>query len=328
MHMAALADQRGRAKHKLRISLTDRCNFRCPYCMPDDPKWLPRNELLSFEELLRLSSLFVALGIDQIRLTGGEPLLRKDIDLFVSELNGLRSQGLRRISLTSNGILLPRLAGTLKQAGVDDVNISLDTLDPQRFLRLSGGRSSPDEVIAGIHAAREAGLEVKLNTVVMRGYNEQDVLPLMQWAIKEDLSLRFIEFMPLDGSGHWSRDKVVSEQEILDTLRARYEIRQLPHGDEPATYYELDGNYSLGIIPTISNPFCRTCNRLRLTATGELYACLFSASGRDLRTALREGMDDAGIEQIIRHHVWHKEAGYAVSQGYVERPITMHALGG
>ncbi len=324
-----LSDQRGREKHKLRISLTDRCNFRCPYCMPEDPVWQPRERLLSFEELERLSTLFVTrLGITHIRLTGGEPLLRKNIEHLVSRLQLLREQGLQRISLTSNGILLPKLAGKLQQAGLDDVNISLDTLDAERFLRLSGGRSTPQEVIDGIHAARAAGLRVKLNTVVIRGYNDADVLPLLEWAIKEDLPLRFIEFMPLDGSGQWSRDKVVSEEEILATVGRSYQVERLAAGKEPATYYRLNEHYSLGIIPTISNPFCKSCNRLRLTATGELYACLFSATGRDLRGPLRESASDQQIEQIIRGHVWTKEAGYAVSQGYVERPITMHALGG
>lgn len=324
-----LTDQRGRQKHKLRISLTDRCNFRCPYCMPEDPHWLPRQQLLSFEELQRLCKLFVShLGIKQIRLTGGEPLLRNDIDQCISAINQLRDQGLERISLTTNGILLPRLADRLKAAGVDDINISLDSLDPERFLRLSGGRSHPDDVIRGIHAAVAAGLAVKLNTVVIKDYNDEEILPLVQWAMSQNLPLRFIEFMPLDGNGNWSRDKVVSEEEILHTLRSEYSLQQAPATQEPATYYRLDEHYRLGIIPTISNPFCQSCNRLRLTATGELYACLFSAKGRDLREGLRSGLSDEEIEAIIRGHVWHKEEGYAVSQGYVERPITMHTLGG
>ncbi len=327
--MEQLLDQRGREKHKLRISLTDRCNFRCPYCMPEDPEWLPKDQLLSFEELQRLCELFVTrLGITQIRLTGGEPLLRNDLDQCVTALNKLRRQGLQRISLTSNGILLPKLADKLKFAGVDDINVSLDTLDPKRFLRLSGGKSHPAEVIAGIEAAVDAGLKVKLNTVVIKGYNEEDVLPLVEWAMVQNLPLRFIEFMPLDGNGNWSRDKVVSEKEILQKLRSHFAVQKLPSTNEPATYYQVNDSYQLGIIPTISNPFCQSCNRLRLTATGELYSCLFSAKGRDLREGLRTGLSDGEIASIIRGHVWHKEAGYAVTQGYVVRPITMHTLGG
>ena len=329
MSLEALVDQRGRSKQKLRISLTDRCNFRCPYCMPEDPTWLPREDLLSFEELSRLARLFVTkLGINQIRLTGGEPLLRKDLERCVAELDALRPLGLQRISLTSNGILMPNMAEKLKASGVDDVNISLDTLDAERFLKLSGNRSHPDEVVAGIDAAVSAGLKVKLNTVIIKGYNEQDILPLTEWAIARNLPLRFIEFMPLDGNGHWSEDKVVSEQDILSVLETKFDIEKQAATNEPATYYQIDGHYQLGVIPTISNPFCQSCNRLRLTATGELYACLFSAQGRDLRESLRSSMTDDEIEQLIRGHVWHKEPGYAVSQGYVERPITMHTLGG
>lgn len=325
----ALTDQRGRSKHKLRISLTDRCNFRCPYCMPETPRWLPREELLSFEEITRLAGIFVTrLGITNIRLTGGEPLLRKDLAALISALQPLREHGLERISMTSNAALMPAHAPRLKAAGLDDVNISLDTLDEQRFAELSGGRGKPGEVIAGIEAAISAGLPVKLNSVVMRDHNEQDVIPLVEWAMERSLPLRFIEFMPLDSGQEWNRSKVVSEDEILDVLGDRYRIEQQPASSDPATYYLINNEYRLGVIPTISKPFCRSCDRLRLTATGELYACLFSATGRDLRSPLRDGADDERLEATIRGHVWHKEAGYALNPGYVERPISMHALGG
>lgn len=324
-----LEDRHGRSKRKLRISLTDRCNFRCPYCMPETPRWLPREELLSFEEIQHLSGLFVQrLGISQIRLTGGEPLLRKDLHKLVASLQSLRELGLRRVSLTSNAVLLPQQADQLRTAGLDDVNISLDTLNAERFARLSGGRGKVQEVLEGIHAAREAGLTVKLNTVIMRGINEQDILPLLDWAMRESLPLRFIEFMPLDSGHEWNADRVVRESEILAAVREKHQLEAQPASSDPASGYILDGHYRLGIIPTISNPFCKRCDRLRLTATGELFACLFSASGRDLRSPLREGADDEAMEAIIRGHVWHKEAGYALKPGYVERPISMHALGG
>ncbi|MGB1580095.1 MAG: GTP 3',8-cyclase MoaA [Nevskiales bacterium] len=324
-----LRDQHGRSKRKLRISVTDRCNFRCPYCMPETPEWLPREELLSFEEIQRLASVFVSqLGIEHIRLTGGEPLLRKDLPSLINNLQALRKQGLERVSLTTNGVLLPRQAAALKTAGLDDLNISLDTLDTQRFSQLSGGRGELQQVLDGIQAAREQELPVKINCVVMRDINEADVLPLLDWAISESLPLRFIEFMPLDSGQAWNQDRVVREEQILSLLRSQYAVTAEPASSDPANRYILDGHYQLGIIPTISNPFCKRCDRLRLTATGELYACLFSANGRDLRSPLRAGSSDSELMDIIRGHVWHKEAGYALKPGYVERPITMHALGG
>ncbi len=323
-----ISDRRGRIKHKLRLSLTDRCNFRCAYCMPETPEWAPREALLSPDELLRLTSLFVhRLGIRELRLTGGEPLLRADLESLIARLGHLRAHGLERISLTTNGSLLSRRASTLKHAGLDDLNISLDAMHPDRFRALSGGRGDILDVLAGIDAARQAGLPTKVNCVVVRNYNEDQILPLARWAQSQAIPLRFIEFMPLDGQGSWTHQRVVLEAEILDILRPHFEITALPRTSEPATYYSLDGSFRVGIISTISNPFCSSCDRLRLTATGELYSCLFSAEGRDLRLALRSGEPDDAIESVILGHVWKKEAGYAAS-GYVERKISMHALGG
>ena len=327
--MSTLLDRHGRVKRKLRVSLTDRCNLSCPYCMPEQPQWLPRRELLSFEEWLQVLRVMVgALGITHLRLTGGEPLLRRGLAGFVQLLQPLRELGLRRISLTTNGVLLAAQAEPLRAAGLDDLNVSLDTLDPAHFGRLSGGRGSLQQVLDGIGAARASGLPVKLNCVVIRGYNENDVLPLARWAAGEDLPLRFIEFMPLDGRGEWSAERVVGEDEILQSLAREFRVEPQPRDSDPATYYLLDGRYRLGVISTISKPFCASCDRIRVTATGELYACLFSARGRDLRTPLRAGATGAELAQIVRAHVWHKEPGYAAQPGYVERPLTMHALGG
>jgi cyclic pyranopterin phosphate synthase len=323
-----IVDRHGRTKRKLRISLTDRCNFRCPYCMPETPAWAPRDELLAPDELQRLARLFVhRLGITHLRLTGGEPLLRSDLETRIAELSQLRAAGLERISMTTNGALLARRAAALKSAGLDDINVSLDALDPGRFHQLSGGRGAVEHVLEGIAAARAAGLPLKVNTVVLRGHNEDQILPLARWAQAQGIALRFIEFMPLDGGGTWSRERVVTEAEILDILRPHFSITPQARTREPANYYQLDDGIRLGIISTISNPFCSSCDRLRLTATGELYACLFSGRGRDLRRPMREAADDATLETIIRGHVWNKEAGYAVT-GHVERPISMHALGG
>jgi GTP 3',8-cyclase len=194
------------------------------------------------------------------------------------------------------------------------------------FTAMTRGNVAP--VLAGIEAARSAGIAVKLNSVVIRGYNEDEVLPLVRWAFAQDLSLRFIEFMPLDGRGLWTRDKVITEAQILDQVGREFRIERLPRTAEPAEYFRLDERYRLGIIPTISRPFCSTCDRVRLSATGELYSCLFSETFRDLKTPLRAGADDAALAQAVREHVWHKEAGYAERSGYAERPITMHHLGG
>lgn len=323
-----LTDRHARTKRKLRVSLTDRCNFRCPYCMPDKPVWLPKNELLTRAELRRLLTLFVRDGgIQHLRFTGGEPLLRPDLEAVVADCAELRDFGLQRISLTSNGLLLADHAAALKRAGVDDINISLDALSEPVFRQLSGGRGSVVQVQAGILAARAAGLAPKLNCVVMRGFNEGEVLPLARWARAERLPLRYIEFMPLDGGGQWSAERVVPEAEILDALRREFSVLPLPETGDPARYYLLDGGFEVGIISTISRPFCTRCDRLRLTANGELFTCLFSAQGQGLRDPMRAGETDAELLARIRASVWTKQEGYAAT-GYVERPISMHALGG
>jgi len=312
-----LRDSHGRVKRKLRISLTDRCNFRCRYCMPEQPSFLPRNRLLSRGELRELARVFVAeLGITQIRLTGGEPLLRRDLPDIVADLGALRPLGLERISLTTNGALLERRIVALREAGLDDLNVSLDARTPEAFRALTGAPVEP--VLRGIEAART--LPLKINTVVIRGYNDREILPLARWALDEDLELRFIEFMPLDGRGFWSRDKVVTEVEILEVLAPHFPIQPLPRDASPAARYRL-GAGALGVISTISNPFCASCDRVRLTADGALYACLFSARGTDLK-----GPGDVAAR--IRAAVWNKEAGYVAHPGYVQRAITMHHLGG
>ena len=330
----ALADARGRTKRKLRISLTDRCNFRCRYCMPEQPDWLPRASLLSASELLEVARLFVTeLGITQVRLTGGEPLLRRDLAGIVGGLDALRAEGLERISLTTNGALLAPRAAALRAAGLDDVNVSVDARTPAVFRALTGADVAP--VLRGIDAARAAGLPVKVNTVVIRGYNDAEVVPLARWAHDAGVELRFIEFMPLDGRGFWSPGKVVTQQEILDALAPHFDVAPRARDSSPATRYDLaprggngPGAGALGIIATVSNPFCATCDRVRLTADGQLYACLFSAQGADLRGPLRAGADATALAARIRGAVWHKEAGYVAQPGYVQRPVTMHHLGG
>jgi GTP 3',8-cyclase len=328
MTMTGAVDRFGRVKRKLRVSLTDRCNFRCPYCMPEKPNWAPREQLLTRPELRRLLRLFVReLGITHLRFTGGEPLLRVDLEEVVAESASLRGLGLARMSVTTNAYLLAARAHTLRLAGVADVNVSLDALTGATFERLSGGRPI-GPVLEGIAAAQATGLPVKLNAVVIRGWNEDEIVPLTRWALERRLPLRFIEFMPLDGRGLWSADKVISERDIVARLADEFALTPLPRDHDPATYYLLDGHYPLGIISTVTRPFCKACDRLRLTATGALYPCLFSAGGPSLRDAMRAGATDAELLAAIRRAVWNKDAGYEAKPGYVERPITMHVLGG
>ena len=331
-----LRDRFDRVKRKLRVSLTDRCNFRCPYCMPDSPEFLDRADRLSRPELQRLLRLFVGeLGVSRLRLTGGEPLLRRDLEAVIAECGELRPLGLERISLSTNAALLARRAAGLKAAGLDDLNISLDALTPATFAKLSGNRDV-QPVLDGIVAARDAGLPLKLNTVIVRGINEDEILPLARWATQQKLPLRFIEFMPLDGRGEWSRQRVVSEAEILQRLREEFEVSALPRGNDPAAYYSLHGPgpagaaaaAEIGVIATVSNPFCASCDRLRLTSDGKLYPCLFSPKGTSLRDPMRAGDDDEKLGNIIRNTVWHKDAGYIAQPGYAERPIAMNSLGG
>ncbi len=322
----ALQDRHGRVKCKLRVSFTDRCNFRCRYCMPDHPQWLPKKELLTREEMLRLAGLFVDSGIEAIRVTGGEPLLRADAVERVAALNGLRARGLKRISMTTNGSRLAPVLPRLVDAGLDDLNISLDALDPARFRALRGGDLSP--VLEGIEAARALNVPFKLNAVLIRGENDAEILPLTTWAMQRGIALRFIEYMPLDAPGAWSKDAVVSEAEVLAVLRQRYVVERLPRTRDPATEFLLDGHYRLGLITTISNPFCASCDRLRLTSRGELYACLFSKAGAPLGARLRAGASQEELGALIRAHVWNKEAGYVALKELVQRPILMHALGG
>ena len=321
-----LRDARGRVKRKLRVSLTDRCNFRCRYCMPEQPAWLPKKELLSRDELVQLAGLFVDQGITAIRVTGGEPLLRRDAVECVAALSALRARGLARLSLTTNGSRLATLAPALRDAGLDDVNVSIDALDPARFRTLRGGELAP--VLEGIAAAQAAGLRLKLNTVLIRGQNDREILPLVAWAKARGIPLRFIEYMPLDAPGNWSREQVVAEAEVLIALRQGYTVTRLARGKEPAEEILLDGHYRLGLVSTISNPFCSSCDRLRLTARGELYTCLFAQAGPALGAQLRAGASRAQLLATIRAAVWNMQAGYVALNRPVERPVLMHGLGG
>lgn len=322
---AHLLDRFGRHKQKLRISLTDRCNFHCSYCMPDHPEWLHKQNFLQPEEWFNLAQLMVGMGIRHIRLTGGEPLLRQDVTDCVQSLARLKEQGLERLSMTTNGYYLSQHARALKQAGLDDLNVSLDSIDHDTFRQMTGQDLQP--VLDGIDAARQAGLPVKLNCVLVAGQNDADVVSLTRWACRQQLPLRFIEYMPLDQPGNWEAGKVISEDHIIAELACHFAIEKMPRSSNPATLYRLDGTYELGIISTISKPFCQTCDRLRLTADGDLYTCLFASHGTPLRSLLRAG-DTAMLQEAISHAVWNKDAGFIAGRQAPAREASMHQLGG
>ena len=325
--IAPLVDRHGRIKRRLRVSLTDRCNFRCPYCLPDSPSFADPATLLTHAERVQLMTLLIDAGIRNVRLTGGEPLLSPLLYPSLEALAARRDHGLQRISLTTNGQLLVRHATRLRDAGLDDLNVSLDAIDADAFARMSGGQAI-GPVLDGIAAATEAGLPVKLNAVVIRGLNEDQVLPLTEWALAQQLPLRFIEFMPLDSGHRWRRDRVVTEPELLATLRQRYTLSAESSTGQPATYYRVhDHSTVIGVIPTVSRPFCGDCDRLRLTADGTLLPCLFSSDGPALGDLLRE-RGPAALMPAIRQAVHDKDAGYAARPGYTERPISMHGIGG
>lgn len=293
--------------------------------MPANPEWLPREQTLRQEEFIQLSKTFVEeLGITHIRLTGGEPLLRKDVVEITAGIDQLRELGLQKLSMTSNGVLLPKYAQRLADAGLDDINISLDSVDPKLFEELTRG-GKLDDVERGIDAALLAKLPVKINAVIIKGYNDGEVLRLFNWATARGVTLRYIEFMPLDGNNAWSRDQVISQEEMLEAIGLEHQVEALEEDNSPAKRFTAS-NREFGIISTVSKPFCTRCDRVRVTATGELYSCLFGADGSDLRQHLRTNNHTALLD-TIRGKVWNKQTGYAQT-GYVERLVTMHRMGG
>jgi cyclic pyranopterin phosphate synthase len=294
-----VADVFGRPLRSLRISVTDRCNMRCQYCMPEQEYvWLPRESILSFEEIDRLTGIFAGLGVDKIRLTGGEPLLRRDLPTLVALLR-LRPE-LRDIALTTNGILLGRYATELRAAGLSRVTVSLDTLRPERMLEFARSPRHAD-VLDGIAAARSAGFDVKLNVVVIRGYNDDELGDLIDFGRHAGAEVRFIEYMDVGGATDWSMGQVVSQREILETLARRNgPIEPLArHDAAPAERFSFSDGTVFGVIASTTAPFCRSCDRARLTADGTWLLCLYGESGLDLRETLRTGSSDAEIARQI-----------------------------
>ena len=300
-----LTDVYKRPARDLRISVTDRCNFRCAYCMPcDEYEWIDRAEILSFEEIARLAQVFVRLGVDKVRLTGGEPLVRKDLHSLVGMLAAI--QGLDDICLTTNGSLLAEQLPALKSAGLRRINLSLDTLDPLKFRAITK-RGDLDVVLEGLFAAKEAGLHpIKINAVIERGVNDDDIVPLVEFAREHGFGVRFIEYMDVGNSNNWVVDKMVSKREILDRIAARFPLEEVgrENGTAPSVDYRFaDGVGDLGVIASVTEPFCSSCTRVRLTANGKLVTCLFANDGYDLKALLRNGRTEDEITDLIRS-VW------------------------
>jgi cyclic pyranopterin phosphate synthase len=325
-----LIDTFGRVHNNLRISVTDRCNLRCTYCMPEEVTFLDRRELLSFEEIERLVRIAVPLGVNKLRLTGGEPLLRRDLATLVQML--VRIPGIDDISLTTNGMLLGQQAQELHDAGLRRINISLDTLRPDTFRQLTR-RDGLDDVLTGIDAARAAGFgRIKLNAVAIRGVNEDEVVPLAQYARERDLEMRFIEYMPI-GAEPWERGKVFFAHEIMDLLEAEVSPLLPAHDYDPRNpameFQYADDSGRLGIIASVSRPFCQSCNRLRLTADGKLRNCLFALEEDDVKELLRAGAPDDEIAQVFQKNVLAKWEGHEINTARFVKPLrTMHAIGG
>jgi cyclic pyranopterin phosphate synthase len=294
----------------LRISVIDRCNFRCTYCMPADEvgadfQWMENRQRLSFDEILRLVRQFARLGVEKIRLTGGEPLLRTHLPELVAGLRAI--PGINEVAMTTNGILLARFADELKAAGLDRVTISLDALDETIFRRMNGGFESAAKVLDGIEAARRAGLEnIKINTVVRRDLNVEQAVPILAYFRGTQTTVRFIEYMDVGNVNHWEREQVVPSAELIELICSHWEIEPVAKrypGEVADRYRYVDGAGEIGFVSSISQPFCRPCNRSRLSADGQLFTCLFATEGTDLRTLVREGADDERIHERIRS-VW------------------------
>src|SRR4051812_4676490 len=328
-----LVDRFGRVHRDLRISLTDRCSLRCTYCMPaDGVPWLARSTMLSTDEIVHVARVGVELGITEIRLTGGEPLLRVDIVDVVRRLTALTGpSGSPEVSLTTNALRLPGLASELKDAGLSRVNISLDTLDRAKFHQLTR-RDKLVETLAGVAAADAAGLHpVKINAVAMRGVNDDEVVALTGFAVERGYQMGFIEQMPLDAGPAWDRAERVPQAEILARLTAEFALTEVPgRGAAPAELWYVDGGpATVGVIASVTAPFCGACDRLRLTADGQLRACLFSQTETNVRGPLREGADDRALAELVLAEMWAKKAGHGIDRPDFEQPQRpMSAIGG
>jgi GTP 3',8-cyclase len=326
-----LVDSWGREIRSLRVSVTDKCNFRCRYCMPAEGlDWLPRDEVLSFEEITRLVRVLSEMGVDEVRLTGGEPLVRRDLPVLVSFLAGI--PGVRDLSLTTNGVLLDRLAGPLVEAGLRRLNVSLDSLSHVRFAEITR-RDALDRVLAGLEEAeRYPELRpIKVNCVAMRGFTEEEVPALAELARRKPYVVRFIEFMPLDADETWKEDEVLTGGEIRSLIEERWPLEEIPAKPSSTArrFRFADGAGEIGFVNPVSEPFCSSCDRIRLTADGQLRTCLFSRREWDLKAPLREGASDDDLAQLIRFAIRHKELKHKINDpGFVRASRSMSQIGG
>ncbi len=327
-----LKDSYGRDIHDLRISVTDRCNFRCVYCKSADPKnYFPHRNLLGWDEFLRLTRIMAGLGIRKVRVTGGEPLLRPGIIDFLSGLKQI--EGIQDLALTTNGYLLAEMASELVRAGVCRVNVSMDSSHPDKFAAITRTPGSFERVMEGVVAALEVGLHpVKVNVVLVRGFNEGEILGFAELARKRNLIVRFIEFMPLDADHSWDRSKVVTAREIFETIHPVFPLEEIPRREASETalrYRFRDGQGEIGMVAPVSIPFCGQCSRIRLTADGKLRTCLFSLEEHDVAALLRGGADDVAVGGFIRAAVDQKEPGHRINEpDFVQPSRTMVYIGG
>jgi cyclic pyranopterin phosphate synthase len=323
-----LVDTFGRVVRDLRISVTDRCGFRCTYCMPAEGlQWLARDQLLTFEEIIRITGVFVErFGLESVRLTGGEPTVRADLPVLVEMLAALGVE----LAMTTNGASLGLLADRLRRAGLGRINISCDSLRPDRFEAMTR-RDALHQVLDGIDAAVAAGFDpVKVNTVVIRGVNDDEVVDIAAFGREKGVQPRFIEFMPLDADGAWTKDQVVPAQEIIDAIDSVFPLEPVSRGPEPAARWRYrDGAGEVGVIASVTQPFCASCDRVRLTAEGEFRSCLFAVREADLRAVVRGGGSDDDLAAAIEAEVWRKWAGHSIGKVQFVRPArSMSQIGG
>jgi len=328
-----LVDSKGRVARKLRISVTDRCNFGCLFCMPDKSKikWLPVQDQLGFDEIEHIVRVLASLGVDTARVTGGEPLMRPNLEDLIKRL--VATKGIKSVDMTSNGWFLKQKARALKDAGLRGVTVSLHSLKPDRFAKISGMNALP-RVLEGIEEAIKVGLDpVKINSVAIRGYNEDEIYELFDYAHSRGLDIRFIEFMPLDGLGIWNPDAVITGKEIVDIISKRHGLKAMGRktGKTASLWSVSDGPGDLGLITSMSEPFCDDCDRIRLTSDGKLLSCLFDTEYYDLKPYIRDGGSDAKLEAFIREVVKKKPDGVgymtSIRQGWA-KPRNMNAIGG
>jgi cyclic pyranopterin phosphate synthase len=328
-----LIDNYGRIAKKLRISVTDRCNMRCGYCMPkDNTKWFDTTEVLSFDEIIRLSSIFANLGVEKIRLTGGEPLVRPSIENLIKSIAKIGN--IKSIGLTTNGLLLQEKVEALKSSGLDSVNISLDSFKEDRF-KMMTGVNGLDKVVNSIQKAKDVGFDVKINTVVVRGWNDDEVVEFANFARRTGITVRFIEFMPLDGSGIWTNDLVFSKMEMMEKIESNIG-KVFPTSDQemsaPAKLYSFSDRIgTVGFIPSVTEPFCSQCDRIRLTSDGRFLTCLFESPGYDIKSYLRKGASDEELSHRLVRCVAMKQEGIESLiriNGLKPKLNLMHTIGG